>query len=110
MGKGAKRRAHDLARIAKDVGTLRFAHPATPPLVLPPGETSKRRVNPRAQKHSTLPKFGIVVSVRHLIPQEGRIAIVTKRGVSGGGRGLRRAGDCLVHDGRGLAYGKIVWS
>jgi len=41
---------------------------------------------------------------------EGRIAIVTKRGVSGGGRGLRRAGDCLVHDGRGLAYGKIVWS
>jgi hypothetical protein len=26
---------------------------------------------------------------------EGRIAIVTKRGVSGGGRGLRRASDCL---------------
>jgi hypothetical protein len=42
---------------------------------------------------------------------EGRIAIVTKGGVSGGGRGLRRAGGLSrVHDGRGLAYGKIVWS
>jgi len=30
--------------------------------------------------------------------------------VSGGGRGLRRASNRLVHDGRGLAYGKIVWS
>jgi len=41
---------------------------------------------------------------------KGRIAIVTKRGVSGGGRGLRCASNGLVHDGRGLAYGKIVWS
>jgi len=28
-------------------------------------------VNPPRQKHSALPKFGIVVSVRHLIPSEG---------------------------------------
>ncbi|MDD1534286.1 hypothetical protein C7U89_13815 [Bradyrhizobium sp. WBOS4] len=37
----------------------------------PSGKTPKRRVNPAAQRHSTLPKFGIVVSVRHLIPLRG---------------------------------------
>jgi hypothetical protein len=74
------------------------------------GKTLHLSVNTTGQKYSTLPKFGNVVCVGYLIPQEGRIAIVTKRGVSCGGRGLRRAGDDLVHDGCSFAYGKIVWS
>jgi hypothetical protein len=41
------------------------------PLRCPSGKTPTRWVNPRARKHSTLPKFGFVVFVRHLIPVRG---------------------------------------
>ncbi|MGT2501084.1 hypothetical protein ACVOMS_10205 [Bradyrhizobium guangxiense] len=57
------------------------------PLRCPSGKTPKMPVNPCPEKYSTLPNFGNDVCVAATRPnEEGRIAIVTKRGPGGGGR------------------------
>jgi len=78
----------------------RFAHPGYTrsyhPLRCPPGEhpslrSIRSRRNIPLYRNSEL-SYSPVTSSR----SEGRIAIVTKRGVSGGGRGLRRTSNRLV--------------
>ena len=45
--------------------------PTTPPLVLPARQNTQATGQSAPQKHSVLPKFGIIISNRHLIPLRG---------------------------------------
>jgi hypothetical protein len=59
-------------------------------LIRPVGQNAhllRKPVNPLSRKYSTLPKFGIAVSIRHPGPGRGAIVRRNERGSGCGGRG-----------------------